>query len=95
MDQSTEIVEFKWLEAKVVGTDTVVFRLEDGTLVKVKIDVDRAGLALNHKNPDGSPHYNINFSQKVTVVPPEKKFKVPKSQLQPPPPRPPPAGQVT
>jgi hypothetical protein len=74
-------IDFKWLDAKLVGSDTVVFRLEDGTMVKIKVDVDRAGVAVNFTNPDGSPHYNINASLKVNVIPSSKKFSLPKSQL--------------
>jgi hypothetical protein len=81
-------VEFKWLEARLVGSDTVVFRLEDGATVKVKIDIDRAGVAINFTNPDGTPRYNIGTSVKLNVIPPNKKFSVPKSQLGPSPVKP-------
>jgi hypothetical protein len=80
-----ENVEFKMLEAKLVGSDTVVFRLEDGAIVKIKVDLNRAGVAINFRNPDGSPHYNINTGLNITVIPNEKKFFVPKSQLPLPP----------
>lgn len=83
-----ENVEFKMLEAKLVGSDTVVFRLEDGAIVKIKVDINRAGVAINFKNPDGSPHYNINTGLNISVIPNEKKFFIPKSQL-PLPPTPP------
>ena len=43
---SEEKVEFKILEAKLVGSNTVVFRLEDGAMVKVKVDIGRAAVAL-------------------------------------------------
>jgi len=77
------LVEFKWLDSKLVGSDTVIFRLEDGALVKIKVDVDRAGVAVNYVNADGSPHYHIDTSLKVTVIPPKRKFYVPKSRLPP------------
>ena len=76
-----ENVEFKILEHKLVGSDTVVFRLEDGTTVKVKVDIGRAGVATNLKNPDGSPQYNISADLRISVIPAGKKFFVPKSQL--------------
>lgn len=76
-----ENVEFKLLEAKLVGSDTVVFRLEDGAMVKIKVDIERAGVATNFKNPDGSPHYNIGAGLKINVVPSERRFFVPKSQM--------------
>ena len=87
VETSDEKVEFKWLDAKLVGSDTVVFRLEDGAMVKIKVDIDRAGIAINLTNPDGSPRYNINASLKVNVVPSGKKFSIPKSQLVRPPPK--------
>jgi hypothetical protein len=74
-------VEFKILDAKLVGSDTVTFKLEDGTLVRIKIDINRAGIAVNYKNPDGSPHYNIGINSQVTFVPQDKKFFIPKSQI--------------
>jgi len=76
-----ENIEFKMLEVKLIGSDTVVFRLEDGAMVKIKVDINRAGVALNFKNPDGSPHYNINAGLNVSVIPKEKKFYMLKSQL--------------
>jgi|YelNatPaOPRAMG01_1025707.scaffolds.fasta_scaffold02691_9 hypothetical protein len=74
-------VEFKMLDFKCLGNDTVVFRLEDGAIVKVKVDLDRAGVAVNFRNPDGTPHYAINTALKITVVPPDKKFSIPKDQI--------------
>lgn len=74
-------VEFKWLEAKCLGTDTVVFKLEDGATVKIKVDLDRAGVAEALTNPDGTPHYNVGASLKVSIIPAKKSFYVPKSQL--------------
>jgi hypothetical protein len=78
-----EKIEFKILDYKLLGSDTVVFRLEDGAMVKVKVDIARAGIAINFKNPDGSPHYNINANLTINVIPAEKKFVIPKSQLAP------------
>ena len=78
---SEDNVEFKILDYKLLGSDTVVFRLEDGAMVKVKVDISRAGVAINFKNPDGSPHYNIAADLRINVTPPEKKFSIPKSQL--------------
>lgn len=69
------------LDYKLVGNDTVTFRLEDGALVKVKVDIERAGVAINFRNPDGTPHYAINAALKITVIPAEKKFSIPKDQL--------------
>lgn len=80
---SEEKIEFKILDYKLLGNDTVVFRLEDGATVKVKVDIERAGVATNFRNPDGSPHYNISPSVRFNIIPPEKKFVMSKSQLSP------------
>jgi len=76
-----EQVEFKWLEAKLVGSDTVVFRLEDGAMVKVRVGISRAGVAINFKNPDGTPHYAIDTNLRLQIIPKSKKFYIPKSKL--------------
>ncbi len=78
---SKDVVEFRWLEAKPVTSDTVTFQLEDGATVKVTVAIQRAGVAVNYTNPDGTPHYNIGAGLRVTVIPPVKKFFVPRSQL--------------
>lgn len=74
-------IEFKMLDHERMGNDTVTFKLEDGTIVKVKVDLDRAGIAINYRNPDGTPHYAVNTSVKVFVVPHDKKFTLPKGQV--------------
>lgn len=76
------------LDYERVGADFVSFKLEDGTIVKVKVDLDRVGIATNHKNPDGTPHYAINTSVKLTIIPSDRKFSVEKNlkDKQPPPP---------
>ena len=78
-------IEFKWLDVKLIGNDTVTFKLEDGATLKVRVDVDRAGVALNFKNPDGSAHYNLNISPRITLIPPGKKYSLPRSQIKVPP----------
>ena len=76
-----EQVEFKLLDSKLVGSDTVVFRLEDGTMIKVKVDLRRAGVAVNFKNPDGTPRYVIDANLGIQIIPKSKKFYIPKSKL--------------
>ena len=79
----SEDIEFELLESKPVGSDTVVFRLEDGAIVKIRVDIDRAGVAINYKNPDGSPHYNIAVSNKIIIIPPNKRYRLPKEHIHP------------
>lgn len=66
-------VEFNYLASKVVGNDCVVFRLEDGTQVIVRVDIMRAGFRINEK---GVKDYNFEFQNSVKVVPADKTFRV-------------------
>lgn len=79
LSETKSKIEFKMLDYERVGNDFVAFKLEDGTLVKVKVDLDRVGIATNHKNPDGTPHYAVNTSIKITVIPSERTFSVEKN----------------
>jgi len=74
-------IEFKMLDFSAVDGDTVSFKLEDGTIVKVKVGIERVGVATNYRNPDGSLHYAVNTSVKLYVIPHDKRFTLPKSQL--------------
>ena len=81
MSQNKEKIEFKMLDFKRLENEFVSFELEDGAIVKVKVDLDRAGKATNYKNPDGTPRYAINTSVKVTIIPSDRKFSVEKKSL--------------
>jgi hypothetical protein len=70
------MLDFERLENEFVS-----FKLEDGTVVKVKVDLDRVGIATNFSNPDGTPHYAINTSVKLTVIPSNRKFSVEKTSI--------------
>ncbi|HEX2013755.1 MAG TPA: hypothetical protein VLA68_00875 [Nitrososphaera sp.] len=74
-------VDFKMLDYSVAGTDTVTFKLEDGTVVKVKVGIERVGVATNYRNPDGSLHYAVNTSVKLYVIPYDKRFTLSRSQV--------------
>ena len=50
-------------------------------LVKVKVDLDRVGKAVNYKNPDNTPHYAISTAIKLSIIPPNKKFSVEKKSI--------------
>lgn len=89
MNEPKTKIDFKMLDYERVGPDFVAFKLEDGTTVKVKVDLDRVGIATNHKNPDGTPHYAINTSVKLTIIPSDRTFSVEKNlkdKQSPPPP---------
>ena len=81
MTENPEKIEFKMLDYERIENDFVSFELEDGTLVKVKVDLDRVGIAVNFKNPHGTPHYAINTSVKLSITPPDKKFTVEKNTI--------------
>ena len=55
MSQKPNKIEFKMLDFKRLENEFVSFKLEDGTIVKVKVDLDRVGIATNFTNPDGTP----------------------------------------
>ncbi len=76
MSSSKDKIDFKLLDNERIGNESVSFKLEDGTIVKVKVDLDRVGIATNYRNPDGTPHYAINTSVKISVIPSERKFSV-------------------
>ena len=81
MSETPNKIEFKMLDHKRLENDFVSFTLEDGTIVKVKIDLDRVGIATNFTNPDGTPHYAINTSVKLSIIPKNKKFSVEKKSV--------------
>ena len=76
-----EKIEFKMLDYSAVDGDTVSFKLEDGTIVKVKVGIERVGVATNYRNPDGSLHYAVNTSVKLYVIPYDKRFALSRSQV--------------
>ena len=81
MSQKPEKIDFKILDFSRLENDFVSFKLEDDTIVKVKVDLDRVGIATNYKNPDGTPHYAINTSVKMSIIPKDKTFSVEKSSV--------------
>ena len=81
MSQQKEKIDFEMLDYKRVENEYVSFRLEDGTVVKVKVDLDRVGKAVDYRNPDGTPHYAINTAIKLSIIPSEKRFTVEKNSL--------------
>lgn len=80
-DSLPDNIEFKILDYSNAGDDTVSFKLEDGTVVKVKVGIERVGVAMNYKNPDGSPHYAVNTSVKLYIIPHDKRFTLSRAQV--------------
>lgn len=81
MSEKNDKIEFKMLDYKRLENDFVSFELEDGSIVKVKVDLDRVGKAMNFKNRDGTPRYTINTSVKVSVIPSDRIFSIEKSSV--------------
>ena len=77
--------EFEMLDYERLENEHVSFKLSDGTVVKVKVDLDRVGKAVGYRNPDGTPHYAINTSVKLSIMPPDKRFSVDKAGSKQPP----------
>ncbi len=81
MSEKPNKIEFEILDYERLENEFVSFKLEDGTVVKVKIDLDRVGKAVNYKNPDGTSHYAISTAIKLSIIPSNKKFSVEKKSV--------------
>ncbi len=81
MSEKNDKIEFRMLDYKRLENDFVSFELEDGSIVKVKVDLDRVGKAVNFKNRDGTPRYTINTSVKISIIPSDRTFSVEKSTV--------------
>ena len=66
------------LEANADGSDEVTFQLEDGSIIKIRVNIDRAGVATNYHNSDGSKHYNVQASMSVNVISSDRTYKLSK-----------------
>jgi len=74
---SQEHIKYKQLSAKTIGSNVVSFRLEDETLVKVHVDIARVGVAVDRKNPDGTPIYFLNPNLRFEFQTKDKTFYAP------------------
>ena len=72
-----EQIKYKMISAKLVGSNVVCFRLEDETLVKVHVELARVGVAVDRKNPDGTPIYNVNAGMRFDFETKDKVFYAP------------------
>ena len=72
-----EQIKYTLISAKLVGSNVVNFRLEDGSLVKVYVDLTRVGVAVDRKAPDGTPLYNFNINSRVEIETKDKTFYAP------------------
>jgi hypothetical protein len=72
-----EQIKFKQISAKLVGSNVVNYRLEDGNLLKVHLELTRIGVAVDRKAPDGTPIYNISMNPRVEIETKDKTFFAP------------------
>jgi hypothetical protein len=78
---SQDQIKFRQLSVKLVGSNVVNFRLEDETLVKVHVELGRVGVAVDRKNPDGTPLYNVNANLRFDFETKDKTFYAPPPPL--------------
>jgi hypothetical protein len=65
------------LSAKLVGSEVVCFRLEDETILKIYVSLARVGIAVDRKNPDGTPLYLFNTAFRIDAITKDKTFYAP------------------
>ena len=80
-NNNKEKIEFEMLDYERLENETISFKLEDGTIIKIKVDLNRVGKAINFTNPDGTPHYVIDTAFKTSIIPPNRRFFVNKSSF--------------
>ena len=68
-----EIVEFRWLDSKSVGNNSIVFILEDGAKAIVRVEIVKAGV---HIDEGGESVYHLEFTNLCKVIPAKKTFKI-------------------
>jgi hypothetical protein len=77
-------VEAEVVEAKVTGSNVVMFNLTDGTRIKATVVISQV-LRSKERNPDGTPKYHANVNVNLEFLqPPGKVIKVPRSVFGPP-----------
>lgn len=83
-DLVEEQVEAEVLEAKVAGSNVVMFNLTDETRIKATVTISTV-LRSKELNPDGSHKYHTNLNVNLEFLqPPGKIVKVPRSIFGPP-----------
>jgi len=72
-----EQIKYRQISAKLVGSNVVNFRLEDGTLLKIHVELTRVGVAVDRKAPDGTPVYNLSINTRPEVETKDKTYFAP------------------
>jgi hypothetical protein len=89
------MIEAEFVEAKLAGSNTVMYNLDDGARLKVVVELNSV-LKAKETNPDGSNKYHANIGLNLTFIPKTgQTVKVPRRVFaQPQRPKQPPTGQV-
>jgi hypothetical protein len=83
-DLTAEQIEAEILEAKVTGSNVVMFTLTDGARIKATVTVANV-LRAKETNPDGTPKYHANVNVHMEFLQPAGKIvKVSRSIFGPP-----------
>jgi len=78
-----EQIKYKMISAHLVGKDNIVrFQLEDETLLILHAELTRVGVAIDRKNPDGTPIYNVNLNVRMDFQTKDKVFYAPAPPMQ-------------
>jgi hypothetical protein len=72
-----EQIKYRQISAKLVGSNVVNFRLEDGNLLKVHVELNRIGVAIDRKAPDGTPIYNFSMNPRIEIETKDKTYLAP------------------
>ena len=72
-----EQIKYRQISAKLVGSNVVNFRLEDGNLLKIHVELTRVGVAVDRKAPDGTPIYNFALNPRIEIETKDKTFYAP------------------
>ena len=81
VDSPTGEIEAEDLDFSVVKEDWNSYRLEDGTILKVKLSVAKISRGIDPKTkgayilPSGEPLYNVRWNTNISAEVPEETFR--------------------
>jgi hypothetical protein len=78
----SEKIKAKLLDFELIGSDTIVFKLEDGTKMKVQVNLVKVARA-NEKTEDGTTIYQAQVNNTITFLPKDRNVDIPKPPTQP------------
>ena len=81
MSETPNKIEFRMLDHERLENDFVSFKLEDGTIVKVKVDLDRVGIAINFQILTAHHIMQSTLQSNYLLYQKTKNFQLKKNQL--------------